>query len=129
MKRSFASAICWKQAAPLWAHHVAHTDPFTNHLTSTIKEGSKTKDVVAPNGIPIGPQWFAAGGKYFLGADQNGRDVMVRLSTDFRCITVDPPGIGLSAPIPRTDATLQLSARAVAATIDALDLRHSESRG
>jgi peptide/nickel transport system permease protein len=66
-------------AAPLWADHVAHTDPYTNHLTSTIKVDGKTKDVVAPNGIPIGPQYFAAGGKYFLGADSNGRDVMVRL--------------------------------------------------
>lgn len=50
------------------------------------------------------------------------RDVMVRLSEDFRCITVDPPGIGLSAPIPRSDATLARSARTVVATIDALDL-------
>jgi peptide/nickel transport system permease protein len=65
--------------APVWAHDVAHTDPFTNHLTDTIKEGSKTIDVVAPNGTPIGPQWFKAGGRYFLGADGNGRDVMVRL--------------------------------------------------
>jgi peptide/nickel transport system permease protein len=65
--------------APVWAHHVAHTDPYTNHLTDTITVDGKTKDVVAPNGTPIGPQWFAAGGKYFLGADGNGRDVMVRL--------------------------------------------------
>jgi peptide/nickel transport system permease protein len=65
--------------APVWANNVAHTDPYTNHLTDTIKEGSKTIDVVAPNGTPIGPQWFKAGGKFFLGADGNGRDVMVRL--------------------------------------------------
>jgi len=75
----FIVLVAISLAAPLWANNVAHTDPFTNHLTSTIKVDGKTKDVVAPNGIPIGPQWFAAGGKYFLGADQNGRDVMVRL--------------------------------------------------
>jgi len=51
------------------------------------------------------------------------RDVMTRLSGDFRCINVDPPGIGLSAPIPRSDATLARSARTVVATIDAFDLQ------
>jgi peptide/nickel transport system permease protein len=29
--------------------------------------------------IPIGPQWFSAGGRYVLGADALGRDVAVRL--------------------------------------------------
>jgi haloalkane dehalogenase len=47
---------------------------------------------------------------------------MLRLSADFRCITVDPPGIGLSAPVERRQATLARSARAVVAAIDALDL-------
>ena len=50
------------------------------------------------------------------------RDVMKQLSAEFRCITLDPPGIGLSAPVPRTHATLARSARAVVETIDALDL-------
>ena len=35
-------------AAPLWADHVAHTDPFKNHLTEQIKVGGELKDVVAP---------------------------------------------------------------------------------
>jgi peptide/nickel transport system permease protein len=39
----------------------------------------ETKNVVALDGVPIGPQWFKADGKFFLGADRNGRDVMVRL--------------------------------------------------
>jgi pimeloyl-ACP methyl ester carboxylesterase len=52
------------------------------------------------------------------------RDVMMRLSGDFRCITIDPPGIGLSTPIPRSEATLERSARSVVATIDALDLQN-----
>ena len=29
--------------------------------------------------MPIGPQWLKADGKFFLGADRNGRDIMVRL--------------------------------------------------
>ena len=29
--------------------------------------------------MPIGPQYFKADGKFFLGADGNGRDIMVRL--------------------------------------------------
>lgn len=70
-----ASAI----AAPIWANDVAHTDPNMNHLTEALKEGNKSVNVVAFNGIPIGPQWFSAGGKFFLGADANGRDIMVRL--------------------------------------------------
>jgi pimeloyl-ACP methyl ester carboxylesterase len=51
------------------------------------------------------------------------RDVMVRLAGDFRCVALDPPGIGLSAPVGRSAATLQRSARTVAAAIEALDLR------
>jgi haloalkane dehalogenase len=50
------------------------------------------------------------------------RDVMARLLTDFRCVTLDPPGIGLSAPARRSDVTLQQSARAVTAVVRALDL-------
>src|SRR4051794_1433104 len=66
-------------AAPLWAQHVAHTGPYANHITDTIHEGGKQVDVVSVQGIPIGPQWLKAKGKFFLGADGNGRDIMVRL--------------------------------------------------
>jgi peptide/nickel transport system permease protein len=66
-------------AAPIWANDVAHTGPDPNHLTETLQEGKRSVDVVALNGIPVGPQWFNAGGKFFLGADANGRDIMVRL--------------------------------------------------
>jgi haloalkane dehalogenase len=52
------------------------------------------------------------------------RDVIVRLSADFRCVVLDPPGIGLSAPVARSATTLANSARAVAAVVDALDLTH-----
>jgi peptide/nickel transport system permease protein len=63
-------------AAPLYATHVAHTDPFKNHLTDQIQLHGKLTDVVAPNGVPIGPTWH---GRFFLGADGNGRDIAVRL--------------------------------------------------
>jgi peptide/nickel transport system permease protein len=66
-------------AAPLWANNVAHTTPEENHLSDTITVDGKTKNVVALDGVPIGPQWFKADGRFFLGADRNGRDVMVRL--------------------------------------------------
>jgi peptide/nickel transport system permease protein len=55
---------------------VAHTDPKKNHLTDTVVVRGEEKDVVAPDGVPIGPTWQ---GEFFLGADGNGRDTMVRL--------------------------------------------------
>ncbi|MEA2331430.1 MAG: peptide/nickel transport system permease protein [Thermoleophilaceae bacterium] len=63
-------------AAPLWAKHVAHTTPTANHLSDTIKLDGKTTNVVGLDGVPIGPTWQ---GEFFLGADRNGRDIMVRL--------------------------------------------------
>jgi peptide/nickel transport system permease protein len=75
----FLVLVAISLAAPYWAKHVAHTDPTANHLTDQITVDGKKKFVVEPNGTPLGPQWFAAGGRFFLGADQNGRDVMVRL--------------------------------------------------
>ena len=66
-------------AAPLWADHVAKTGPDTNHLSDTIQVDGETKNVVELDGVPIGPQYFKADGRFFLGADRNGRDIMVRL--------------------------------------------------
>jgi peptide/nickel transport system permease protein len=62
--------------APLYAKHVAHTTPSANHITDKVTVRGHTKDVVSPGGIPTGPTWT---GKFFLGADANGRDVAVRL--------------------------------------------------
>jgi len=62
--------------APVYANQIAHTGPNENHVTDTVKVNGKEKDVVSPGGIPIGPTWQK---KFFLGADQNGRDVAVRL--------------------------------------------------
>lgn len=63
-------------AAPLWATHVAHTTPFETHLSDTVEVDGGRVDVVDRNGVPIGPTWR---GEFFLGADRNGRDTMVRL--------------------------------------------------
>jgi len=65
--------------APVWADKVAKTTPDANHLSDTITVDGKEKNVVGLDGVPIGPQWFKAKGKFFLGADRNGRDIMVRL--------------------------------------------------
>jgi peptide/nickel transport system permease protein len=74
--------------APLYAHHVAHTGPNKTHVLDTITVHGKQVDVVSKGGVlggklvastPVGPQWFAAGGKYVLGADQLGRDIAVRM--------------------------------------------------
>jgi peptide/nickel transport system permease protein len=66
--------------APVWAKHVAHTGPNQTHTLEKLHEGGETKEVVEVTGKAIGPQWFAAGGKFFLGADGHlGRDEMVRL--------------------------------------------------
>jgi peptide/nickel transport system permease protein len=75
----FVVIVVFCLAAPYWASHVAHTGPDEQHLTEKITVNGQKKDVVNLTGIPVGPQYFAAGGKFFLGADQNGRDVMVRL--------------------------------------------------
>jgi peptide/nickel transport system permease protein len=66
-------------AAPLYADKVAKTTATANHLTDVIKVDGKDKNVVGLDGVPIGPQWLKADGKFVLGADRNGRDIMVRL--------------------------------------------------
>ncbi|MEV6498599.1 ABC transporter permease [Streptomyces prunicolor] len=70
--------------APLYAHHVAHTDPFQSHVSGSTVVDGKTVPVLTPSSTglglgvtPIGPTWDPA--HYFLGADNQGRDVMARL--------------------------------------------------
>ena len=76
----FVLIVLFVLAAPLWANHVAHTSPNKTHTLERIEVGGEKREVVTPEGTPIGPQWFGAGGKFFLGADSRlGRDEMVRL--------------------------------------------------
>ena len=63
-------------AAPLWAEQVANTTPDRQRLADQIVIDGEPRDIVSVRGIPMGPTWR---GEYFLGADENGRDVMVRL--------------------------------------------------
>jgi peptide/nickel transport system permease protein len=72
----FVLIVVFCLAAPLWADHVAHTGPNQNHITDRVLVGGRMTDVVSPDGTPLGPGFR---GRYLLGADQNGRDVMVRL--------------------------------------------------
>jgi peptide/nickel transport system permease protein len=80
--------------APVYAHHVAHTGPNQEHVAGSITVNGKSIPIVSQGGVTfkngqaqldtvggvgIGPQWFAAGGKYVLGADNSGRDLAVRL--------------------------------------------------
>jgi peptide/nickel transport system permease protein len=70
-------------AAPLYAKHVSHTDPFVSNLSGTFKANGKTVQVIQQGtgklGLgetPIGPTW---GSSYLLGADEQGRDVAARV--------------------------------------------------
>jgi peptide/nickel transport system permease protein len=72
----FAVIVVLVVAAPLYASEVAHTTPSENHLTDQIVLDGDPTNVLSLDGIPIGPTWS---GSYLLGADENGRDVAVRL--------------------------------------------------
>jgi peptide/nickel transport system permease protein len=72
----FILVVVLSAAAPLYAHHIAHTGPNDNHITDTVKIGGHDHDVVSITGIPIGPTWHS---RFLLGADANGRDIAVRL--------------------------------------------------
>src|SRR5436190_12186625 len=60
--------------APVYAHSIAHATPAQEFLDKPIN--SKGQFAVSTTGIPIGPTWHS---RFFLGADENGRDVAVRL--------------------------------------------------
>jgi len=72
----FAVLLVALLAAPLYASQVAGTTPDANHLTDQVAIDGKQTDVVSVDGIPIGPTWRS---KFFAGADENGRDLMVRV--------------------------------------------------
>jgi peptide/nickel transport system permease protein len=71
-------------AAPLYADHVAHVNPFESNVSGTTTVNGKTVPVLQEGSgalglgtTPIGPTWDFH--HYFLGADGQGRDVMARL--------------------------------------------------
>lgn len=76
----FVAIVVFVLAAPIWADHVAQTGPNATHTLEKVEVDGETREVVNPEGKPVGPLWFGAGGKFFLGADGRlGRDEMVRL--------------------------------------------------
>jgi peptide/nickel transport system permease protein len=71
-------------AAPLYAQHVAHVNPFESNVSGTTIVHGKEVPVLQQGAgalglgtTPIGPTWDFH--HYFLGADGQGRDVMARL--------------------------------------------------
>lgn len=74
---------CVSLAAPLYAEHVARTDPFVSNVGGTTIIDGKRVDVLQESGglglgvTPIGPTWEIR--HYFLGADNEGRDVAARV--------------------------------------------------
>jgi peptide/nickel transport system permease protein len=76
----FFLIVVFVLAAPLWADDVAHSGPNETHTLEKIVVDGEKRDVVDPEGKPIGPVWLGADGRFFLGADSRlGRDEMVRL--------------------------------------------------
>ena len=70
--------------APIYASSIAHTDPFTSNINGTTLVGGSSVPVLQPSSTglglgvtPLGPTFDPA--HYFLGADNQGRDVMARL--------------------------------------------------
>jgi peptide/nickel transport system permease protein len=70
--------------APLYARHVAMTDPFVTNLNGTVMIAGEERPVLEPSttglglGLtPIGPTWEF--GPFMLGADNQGRDVAARM--------------------------------------------------
>lgn len=70
--------------ASVYAKHVAHTDPFVSNISGSYTLHGETFPVLEPSttglglGLtPIGPTWNI--NAYFLGADNQGRDVAARI--------------------------------------------------
>jgi peptide/nickel transport system permease protein len=70
-------------AAPWYATHMSQSDPFQSNLDGQITIGGNSVDIMQADNAglglgvtPIGPTWT---GQYFLGADDQGRDVMARM--------------------------------------------------
>jgi peptide/nickel transport system permease protein len=62
--------------APLYVRFVCHHGPNQQNIQGFVHEGGKKIPIVADDGTPIGPGLRTC---YMLGADQNGRDLFVRL--------------------------------------------------
>ncbi len=80
----FVVMVLASLAAPLYAEHIAHTDPFRSNIDGKTIVSGKVVPVMQDSSTglglgvtPIGPTWDPH--HYFLGADNQGRDVAARL--------------------------------------------------
>jgi peptide/nickel transport system permease protein len=80
----FAVIVVASFGAPIYADHVAHTDPFVNNVNGTTIVNGKKRPLMQQGGgvlklgvTPIGPTWDIH--HYFLGSDTQGRDVAARI--------------------------------------------------
>jgi peptide/nickel transport system permease protein len=102
----FVAILVFVLAAPIWAAQVAGTGPNESHTTAKVEVDGEKREVVEVDGTPIGPLWFGAGGRFFLGADGRlGRDEMVRLMYGGRTSLT----IGLGATLITTLLALALA--------------------
>src|SRR5579884_2414412 len=62
--------------APVYSADIAHIAPNQTNVTGTIKIGGKVENVVSTQGVPIGPTLTS---RYLFGADNEGRDLAVRM--------------------------------------------------
>jgi peptide/nickel transport system permease protein len=62
--------------APAWVHVACGHGPNDQNIQGYVHDGGHRVPVVGLDGTPIGPGWRTC---YLLGADSNGRDLMVRL--------------------------------------------------
>jgi len=63
--------------APVYSQDIAHISPDYGNPTGTFTLNGKTQFVLNTVGVPIGPTWNV--NHFFFGADDQGRDVAVRL--------------------------------------------------
>ncbi len=80
---AFLVIVAASLGAPWYAQYVAHTDPFHSNIDGEIELDGQTVSVIqgSTEGLglgqtPLGPTWRAA---YFLGADNQGRDIAARI--------------------------------------------------
>jgi peptide/nickel transport system permease protein len=73
----FLLIVALSLLAPVYSHDIAHIGPNNNNISGRIPVNGKMTDVVSPTGVPVGPTYDVH--HYFLGADNNGRDLAVRL--------------------------------------------------
>ncbi len=79
----FVLIIAVSFAAPLYDHYIAKTEAFSSNLEGTATVDGKTVPVMESGGgelglgsVPIGPTWER---QYFIGGDNQGRDVASRV--------------------------------------------------